>query len=211
MVDSPAPAAPTTAATTPPSAYRTGDGSAVPFGDALDAWTSAALAVLTARARTYGATVTYGDLVRSIFARSGVATRSLMHSWVGDVLARVADTCADPAGERPPLEALVVRGEDGAVFSGYADAVERSTGTRPRDVELHAAEARLACYRALARDLPPDGGQPLLAARASAQPRRRAAAAPKPAKPAPAPEPLPAVCPSCFTQLPRSGQCDTCD
>lgn len=207
MVDSRAHAAPDTAAPT----YRTADGSAVAFPDALDAWTSAALAVLTARARTYGATVTYGDLARALFARSGIATRSLLQNWIGDVLARVADTCADPTNDHPPLDALVVRGEDGAVGGGYADAVARNTGTRPRDVEQHAAEARLACYRALARDLPADGGQPLLTTRVKAQPRRRAAPAPKPAKPAPAPEPLPALCPSCYTQLPRSGQCDTCD
>ncbi|WP_298802253.1 hypothetical protein [uncultured Pseudokineococcus sp.] len=210
MVDSPAPAAPAAAATTSPGTYRTADGSAVPFPEALDAWTSAAFAVLTARARTYGATVTYGDLARALFARSGVATRSLLQSWIGDVLARVADACAAPSNDHPPLDALVIRGTDGAVGGGYADAVERNSGTRPRDVEQHAAEARLACYRALSRDLPEDGGHPVLTARTTAQPRRRTAVA-KPAKPAPAPEPLPAVCPSCFTQLPRSGQCDTCD
>ncbi|MEJ5943873.1 hypothetical protein WDZ17_01010 [Pseudokineococcus basanitobsidens] len=210
MVDSRAHAAPATVAATPPGTYRTADGSAVAFPDALDAWTSAAIAVLTARARTYGATVTYGDLARSLFARSGVATRSLLQNWIGDVLARVADACADASNDRPPLDALVIRGTDGAVGGGYGDAVARNTGTRPHDVERHAAEARLACYRALAQDLPADGGHPVLTTRTTAQPRRRAAA-PRPAKPAPTPEPLPAVCPTCFTQLPRSGQCDTCD
>jgi len=196
-----------------PGTYRVADRSAVAFPDALDAWTSAAVAVLTARARVYGATVPYGELARALFARSGIATRTLLHQWIGDVLGRVADVCADPANGHPPLTALVVREADGAVGAGYADAVERHTGTRPADVEQHAAEARLECYRALARDLPADGGTAVRTGRVAGaattrQRAPRAAAAPKAAAPLPPPPPR---CPTCHMELPRSGQCDTCD
>ncbi|MEJ5914373.1 hypothetical protein [Pseudokineococcus sp. 1T1Z-3] len=203
-----------TATTTTPGTYRIADGSAVAFPDAVDAWARAALAVLTARARTYNATIGYGDLARALFARSGVATRSLLQNWIGDVLARVSDACADPGTDHPPLDALVVREADGSVGAGYGDAVERHTGTRPADVDRHAAHARLQCYQALARDLPADGGQPTLTARSTSSrsrgagvpPRRRTVAAP-----AAPPPPPPATCPSCHMQLPRSGQCDMCD
>lgn len=192
--------------TTTPGTYRIADGSAVAFPDAVDAWARAALPVLTDRARTYGATIGYGDLARALFARSGIATRSLLHTWIGDVLARVADTCADPGNDHPPLDALVIRAEDGTVGGGYADAVARTTGTRPADPEQHAAQARLACYRALARDLPADGGQ--VAPTATAKTRRRTPT--RAAAPAPAPPPL-ATCDVCHMQLSRSGQCVNCD
>ena len=195
-----------------PGAYRAVDLRPVAFEDAVEAWASAAVAVLRTRARGYGATVGYGDLARALFTRSGLATRSLVQSWIGDVLARVADICADPANDHPPLTALVVRDTDGAVGAGYADAVERHTGSRPDDVEQHAAEARLECYRALSGDLPADGGQAVRTVRSgttTTRPRAsRAAAAPKVAAPLPPPPPR---CPTCHMELPRSGQCDTCD
>ncbi|WP_299039390.1 hypothetical protein [uncultured Pseudokineococcus sp.] len=193
---------------TTPGTYRITDGSAVPFPDAVDAWARAAPKVLTDRARTYGATIGYGDLARALFARSGIATRSLLQNWIGDVLARVADICADPANDYPPLDALVIREADGSVGGGYADAVARTTGTRPADPEQHAAEARLACYRALARDLPADGGHAVPAATTTTKAPARRRAAPAPAAPPPPPPPL---CPTCYMQLPSSGQCDNCD
>ena len=192
--------------TTTPGTYRISDSSAVAFPDAVDAWARAAPKILTDRARTYGATIGYGDLARALFARSGIATRSLLHTWIGDVLARVADICADPSNDLPPLDALVIREADRTVGAGYADAVARTTGTRPADPEQHAADARLACYRALARDLPADGGHATQIATTKAPARRRA-----PAAPATPPPPPPPLCPTCYMQLPSSGQCDNCD
>lgn len=180
-----------------PGTYRSSDGSAVTFPQALDAWTTAAVDVLTDRARTYNATIGYADLRDALFARSGIETRTLLPHWIGKVLGKVADTCHATDG-LPPLTALVIHEHTGTVGPGYADAVQRNTGAVPDDIEEHAADARLECYRALARDLPADGGRPALTARLKAA--RRAAA---PTPPAP-------TCGNCNVTLPRSGQCDNC-
>ncbi len=180
---------------TRPGTYRAADGSAVPFPDALGAWSDAALPALIDSARVYNGVITYSELGEEVQERTGIRTRMLLMNWIGQVLEKVAAECYR-RGELQ-LTALCVH-QDGTVGDGYAGAVGRYGGGLPADPELHAAEVRLICYRKYARDLPPDGGQAQLTRQEAA--RRRAAAPPPPL----------AVCAVHHTALPRTGVCDDC-
>lgn len=178
-----------------PGTYRISDHSAVVWHDAIAAWSGAAREVLLRAAHRYGAVVTYKELGEEAQAAAGIRTRSLLMNWIGQVLEEVAARCA--AEDEVVLTALCVH-QDGTVGDGYAGAVERYGGGRPSDPELHAADARLDCYRKYATDLPPDGGRARLTPQEQA---RRKAAAPPAAE---------LKCSVHNTVLPRSGQCDDC-
>lgn len=194
--------------------YRIGDGAPVSFESAQALWASMAEEVLAQTARRYNAVFSETQLAAEVQNRSGIRTRLPTAEWIAGVLGRIADDCAK-RGE-PLLSALCVR-DDGSVGDAYGDAVERTGATRPLDLDLHAAEERLRCYRHFGAELPPDGGRPQLTRRiapppaAPRAPRKRAAAAPRTtATRRSAPERPVAICPTCFTQLPVSGRCDTC-
>ena len=191
--------------------YRIGDGAPVSFESAQALWTSMARDVLVETARRYNAYVTSSQLAAEVQTRSGIRTKMLMPQWIGGVLGSVSDDCAQ-RGE-PLLTALCV-GEDGSVNDGYPEAVERTSGSRPVDVELHAAGERLNCYRHFGAELPEDGGRPQLTRRVAmpaAKPTTKRAAAKKTATPKRQVVERPvAICPTCFMQLPSSGRCDTC-
>ncbi|WP_157845282.1 MULTISPECIES: DUF6884 domain-containing protein [Pseudofrankia] len=177
--------------------YREGDGASVDFDAARAAWADAGREVLISVARRYHAVITYAELAEEVQRSSGIRTRMLMMHWIGGVLGRVADECQ--SRHEPLLSALCVH-QDGTVGDGYGGAVETNRGYRPDDLDEHAAEERLACHLHFGAALPPDGGRPALtpqlAARRERQIRQQA--------------PAPALCPTCHTQLPLSGQCDTC-
>lgn len=188
------------------SPYRIGDGAPVSVEAAQALWTSMARDALVDVARRYNETITYGKLAAEVQTRSGVRSKMLMSRWLNGVLGVLADDCAK-RGE-PLLSALCLN-DDGSVGDGYADAVERATGTWPRDADWHAAEERLSCYRHFGAELPPDGGRPTLVRkvappRKTAQPRAARTTTPRRTE-----RPI-AICPTCFTQLPASGRCDTC-
>lgn len=125
--------------------------------DNQDVWAEHARTVLIEVAGGYLGTVTYGDLAARIQAETGVRTKSLMQNWIGETLGRVAADCRR-RGE-PLLTSLCVSKVDGTVGPGYAVAVTASYGETPEDVELHAAQERLRCYRHFeAAGLPADGG-----------------------------------------------------
>jgi hypothetical protein len=70
----------------------------------------------------------------------------------------------------------------------------------PEDLEMHAAEERLRCYRYFGAAMPSDGGRPVLT-REVAERRSRARRSSPPQRP---------LCPNCFLRLPASGICDNC-
>jgi hypothetical protein len=189
-----------------PSPYRIGDGAPVSFEAAQALWTSMARDVLVDVARHYNRTITYSRLAAEVQTRSGVQTKMLMSQWIGDVLGVVSDECA--ARGEPLLPALCLH-EDGSVGDGYADAVERATSERPRDADLHAAEQRLECYRHYGAELPPDGGRPTLMRKVAPPRAVRTKTTTRTTTPRRTERPI-AICPTCFTQLPASGRCDTC-
>ena len=190
--------------------YRIGDGAPVTIEAAQAMWVSMARDVLVGVARRYDEVVTISRLADEVQRQSGVRTKTPTAEWIGAVLQGVSDDCAR-RGE-PMLSALCVR-DGGSIHDGYADVVEAKRGTPPVDVEMHAAEERLSCYRHFGAELPEDGGRPKVWRRpvAPPPPARRAAAARRPSTPRKQTVERPvAICPTCFMQLPASGRCDSC-
>lgn len=158
------------------------------------AWQKAARPILEKVARSYDATITYGELGRQVQADTGIETKSLLQNWIGDVLWGVAQTQGS-TGE-PMITSLVVD-RNGNVGPGYADAVRSRYGFVPADPEVHADAERLACYRFFGAEVPVN-------------------ARPRPSKHSPqrspkATVPVDKYCPSCGTRLPLTGICDSCD
>jgi hypothetical protein len=166
------------------------------------AWAGAAREILVEVAGRYHSLVTYRELAGLVQLRTGVMTNQLVHYWIGDVLIRVARTCAD-RGE-PLLPALCVK-EDGSVGAGYGKAVIDVRGELTEDADDHAAAERLACYRAFGAEIPEDGGKPALAPQVAAQ-RARERARRATARPMFEGR----VCPSCHMAIPATGVCDNC-
>ena len=199
-------------------------------------WASAAFEVLLQTAHHYEAVVTHTQLAEAVQERTGLHTRTESRHWIGQVLADVMRKCADQ--NLPPLTALaVVRADSGARGAGpETDAAEILAKREQRSVS-----ARLRCYRRFAPDIPDSVVHALAVAereeaaeeaarvrsgrggsgRSASGPRgvragtRSAAArasqswtAPRAAKRT---ERETAVCPTCFTALPATGICDTCD
>jgi len=183
-----------------PGTYHEADASPVEMADAKSAWAAEARIALEHRAATYNGLFYYGELAREVQDRSRIRTSIPTHRWIGDVLGQVGRDCHD-LGE-PLLSALCVR-QDGTIGDGYGSAlVELTGGTAPPDLDLHAAEERLRCYRHFGATLPSDGGRPTLTP--EVMKRRRTAARNAKA------EVRRPVCPSCNLQLPATGQCDNC-
>ncbi|WP_104107286.1 hypothetical protein [Nocardioides sp. 616] len=181
-----------------------------------ETWALAARHVLADVAREYHAVIGVAELGEAVQQRTRIRNRQPASQWVGDVLYRVAKDCVR---RREPLLGSLCVGPDGRMSDWYADTVAAVRGDVVTDVEQHAAQERLECYRTHGAELPPDGGQPALppqrpatarASRTSSSPR---AAKTSPARPAARkPEPVAApVCPRCFMVLPSTGICDNCD
>ena len=170
-------------------------GVAVPRSVAVPAWTAAALEVLLALARRYGSWIAYEDLAGTLQSATGIRTTQQTRHWIGKVLEGVDR--AQPPG--PALTSFVLR-KDQTIGEGYAGTLRRRGVPVPEDLELHAAEERLACHRHFGAAMPPDGGRPTLppAEVRRRQERRGTASTP------------PQLCPDCFTELSRSGTCGVC-
>lgn len=169
----------------------------------MKAWGPVAHEMLVETAGRYHDTITYQQLANGVQKRTGVTTRSLMMNWIGQLLDVVALHAHD-AGD-PPLTALVVR-SDGTVGDGYEKATAITTGGLVTDLQMRAAEDRLACYARYASDLPADGGEARLTPQV-AQRRERLANAPRPVQP----KTYGSVCPSCFMEMSVTGACNNCD
>jgi hypothetical protein len=169
----------------------------VPLSEATAMWSVHARQALISTAGRYHAYITYGELAEIVQRETGVVTSLPMHQWLGGVLGAGADDCVQ-RGE-PPLTALCVR-ENETVGPAYRQSIARSGQPVPDDLDEHAAQARLECYRYFGAEVPPDGGRAALTKKVSDARRRAARLNPTPA----------AVCPTCFTQLPFTGRCDAC-
>lgn len=180
-----------------PATLREVDGEPVAFSDALSAWTEAARDVLIQQAQTYNGYVTHAELAEAVQVRSGIRTPSQVRHWIGRVLEATADEC-HRRGE-PPLTSLAVD-RDESVGPAYEYVLNLTGRSLPADLDHQAATDRLACYLAYAQDVPAHGGYPALTPKVAAVRRREARLNPAPKR----------LCPSCFTVLPSSGQCDNC-
>jgi hypothetical protein len=182
-----------------PGPWRASDGTPVPFPEAKAEWARVAHDVLVKTAKRYNDYVTYSELADRVLDESGIQYRAHQRNWIGKVLAVVAERNATE-GE-PPLTALCVSSGDEKVGAGYAYVLKLMGQPKPKDLQPHAAESRLECYRFYGADLPPGGGVPT--------PTRAVAA--KRARIEPPVEKPVVLCPVHFSQLPLSGQCDLCD
>ncbi|MEU8921835.1 hypothetical protein AB0D10_13000 [Kitasatospora sp. NPDC048545] len=198
--------------------WRVSDGVAVGATQAHIVWTRAAYPALVEVAGRYHAVISYADLAEALQEASGVRTRVNHRHWIGKVLSLVVLE-AHRRGD-PPLTALVVNATDGKVGPAYQEVLAVA-GQPPlveeMDREQHAAAARLACYRHFGADLPADGGTPALAprllasvARKKAAPRTAAATTTTTTGAAAAVPRPPAICPTCFLELPATRVCDSC-
>lgn len=182
----------------------------------LELWAEHAHDVLRETAQVYHLGITDTDLARIVQLRSEQTSDMPARSWLPKVLRIVAQRAAD-AGE-PPLTSLVVRAVDGKVGPEYAEVMALTGQDGDRDEA--AAQARLDCYRRFAHAVPDDATPNLhpitsLASdtrgttRATSRGTTRTRAASRPAKVV-VEEKAPAICMSCFLELPLSGICPNC-
>lgn len=193
---------------------RDADGFTIGRAATEAAWIPVARAALTGVAQTAHGTIAQSELAEEVQSRTGIRAHGQLAKWIGPFLAHTALACRD-AGE-PPLVALVVAADNGRVGPSY-DAVldvlgvETPSGSAER--ERLAAGHRIDCYGWAGAPEPAGGWLRRVPATRSAtaptrvRPASRASATPH-ARPEPAP---PAVCPTCFMQLPATGRCDFCD
>ncbi len=168
---------------------------------ARPAWAGAAREILLEVAGRYNSLVTFRELAGLVQLRSGIRTNQLVHYWVGDVLARVAQVCADR--DEPLLSALCVNAS-GSVGAGYAKTVIAVRGEMAGDPDDHAAAERLACYLAFGAEIPTDGGSATLTPQVQAvRDRERTRRMTQPQVEA-------KVCATCNMAIPATGICDNC-
>jgi hypothetical protein len=182
-----------------PGPWRASDGTPIPFPEATAEWAGVAHGILVQTAKRYNDYVTYAELASRVLDASGIQYRAHQRNWIGKVLTVVAERNAAEGG--PPLQALCVSSSDEKVGAGYAYVLKLMGQPKPKDLQQHAAESRLECYRFYGADLPAGGGEPT--------PTRAVAA--KHARTEPPEEKPVILCPVHFSQLPLSGQCDLCD
>ena len=177
---------------------RVADGDPVDFEDAKQAWAEAARPVLERVAGSYNQYIENKELAESVQQDSGITTGVLTHHWIGSVLGAVARDRRAP--DEPMLISLCVRA-DGTIGAGYGEAILEREGVVPADLDLHAAEERLACYRYFGAALPENGGKPTLT-RQLREKRSRVARQPERAPRR--------QCPTCFLEVAASGVCGIC-
>lgn len=181
-----------------PGPWRVSDGTPIPFAEAKRVWAEVAYKELVVTARKYNHYVTYSELAHRVLKESGINYRPHQRNWIGKVLGLVARRCVDAA--EPPLTALCVSTGDECVGVGYEYVLKLTGESVPDDLQPHAAEARLQCYRFYGAELPPDGGEPTLTRRVAE--RRTKVSRPE--------SPPARLCPVHRIQLPATGICDDC-
>lgn len=145
------------------------DGTQVPHSDAIELWADAAYEVLKDVATRYNSVITYADLRDKIQAKTGISTEMVLPNWIGSVLERAAQKAVD--NNEPPLTSLCVKA-DGLIGEGYHHAPKIVTVSPSTDTQQLAAEHRLLCYQAFAKNLPSDVGKPTLTPKAEIQRRK---------------------------------------
>lgn len=168
--------------------------------EALPFWTPVAREELLRTGATYRGVITYMELWDRVQEVTGIRTNVPMRHAVGKLLASVVEF-SHKQGD-PPITSLCVH-QDGTIGPGYVEALRMNGHDEPADLELRAAEDRLSCYRALASDLPVDGGRPYF----TEQVARKRDNAQRNTKP----QAEGVLCPTCFMQMSLTGACGTCD
>lgn len=171
----------------------------------LQAWGPVAYETLRETARSYNTVITHQELADRLQARTGVSGEGRSTQLMGKLLELVAFE-AHRSGN-PPLTALCVRA-DGTIGENYQRVVTMTTGGAVDDLDQRAALDRFACYREYAADLPADGGTPTLTPQVALRRERRKISTSRRNRDVPQRES--SLCPTCFTMLALTGQCDNC-
>jgi len=172
----------------------------------LKAWVPIGYRILRETAERYDGIITSSELAARVQSESG-RDGGARATWIGQLLELVAMQAART--EDAPLASLCVQ-SDLSVGERYRRILSASgvaLGTSDEDLDERAATDRLECYRRYAADLPEDGGRPHIPART---PRTRSTSSVTRSTTRKPDRPAPAVCPSCFMQLPATGTCDNC-
>lgn len=173
----------------------------LPFSEALEVWTDAAILILQDVASRFGGYITYRQFADRLFEETGICTRMRLGSWIGKPLGAVLEHCH--AHGLPALSALVVHTHDGMVGEGFSEFLrlkDRVYLDDPLQLEWVAAQERLSCYRIFCLDVPVDAA-PMLTREYARRLEQGS----------PAPQLLPNVCPSCGMALSPSQKCKWCD
>lgn len=177
---------------------RISDGAPVDWHEAVAAWADAGRPVLEGVAGTYGAYLTYQGLAEKVQVKAGIQTGVPFRHWIGQVLGAIA---SQPRPEDEPLLTSLVVRADGTIGDGYAIPVKERDGSIEGDLDMHAAAERQRCYAHFGAEMPPGGGRPELTRQVAERRRRASRSSAPPRRP---------VCPTCFLELPATGQCDGC-
>lgn len=180
------------------------DGKFMSLAAALDQLVPVGFEELKRTAKTYNAYVTYKELGDAAKAATGIRYDA-SYRWVGKLLGPIVWRCREEG--LPPLTSLVVHADDHSVGEGYDEVLRAADLPVPEgpdklaELDDHAAESRLECYRYFGAELPPGGGVPTLTPKIKASREARKATAPKPLR----------FCPVHNIALPATGRCDECD
>lgn len=187
------------------------DGREVTVTEAMSAWALAGWEILEDTAAHWKRTLTEESLGLKVQTRSGIFTSLPVETWIGPLVSLLAQRAHESKGVR--LTCYLV-GADGIVADSYREvlALEGIAEATRRELQEHALEQRMLGHRAYDATIPAGGTLPRK--RIAAETSRRAVEPTEvrttmsvlmpDEKPA-------AVCPSCWLQLPASGQCDFCE
>lgn len=165
-----------------PSIWQTSDHRPVSAAEAQLEWTLRATEILVEVAGRHGRSIEYADLGPEIQRRTGIMTDLPTPDWLDDVLAEVAQRCAE-AGK--PVLTMVVDDPDTPVSAAARASVYEAYGAKP-------LRSR-ATSRIKSPTRRPTTGATRSKRTITATQRRRP------------------VCPTCFVELPVTGVCDDCD
>jgi len=191
----------------------------VPVEQGIPTWSESAVGLLCDIATEYNRVLTLNEFAQEVQRRSGVWANVTSKTWVRKVLQHVTQTCLDEGW--PHLASLVVRPSDGKPGPWYLDVIAVTGRGDAGDDLTHAAHQRLACYIHFGAAVPPHADptlDPLRlrrrvhnldAPRPKTQRRKQPKATPTRTRQAPR-EVRGQVCPTCFMEMPVSGECQNC-
>lgn len=174
----------------------------VTAAEGRESWSKHTYEALIETAVEFNAMITAADLAAMVQERSGLRARGAGRGWLNVALTDVAQRCHGEG--RPALTSLVISAASGQVGAAYDTVLELAGLPKfedDMDREMHAAEARLACYRHYGARVPAKT-RPQLAPKVAARYEAKRKAAPARRG---------EICTTCFTEMPLNGGCTRCD
>lgn len=192
--------------------WRDTDRSPVTVQKAMGEWSLVGWDVLEEVATKWRRTITEARFAVDVQKRSGIITSLPDDAWVPTVLSLVAQRARE---DRAPAITAFIVDEQGKLPTSYDEALRLDglAGGSESMREQHALDARLMAHRIYGARMPMGASTDdlVVATRVPGTRGRPRGTGPAPTTRTVAPEPPRAkVCPSCYIQLPATGQCDYC-